>query len=314
MIIISSAPGKLILMGEHASSRGKPALVFAVNKRLFCTLKTTKQHKILLTSKNFNVIREEYPSTKLDIVSSTISAFFEKVSYSIKPFELEIESEITPGFGSSAAVIVSVLGVLNEYFQSNLSMLELLKLGIEINQTIKGYGSGLDIATAVLGGLIKYQTDKKPITLPIQGLNFIVGNTGIKAPSGPIVAEVRDFEAKNQLEANRIFNRIRDIVSFAEDAILSSDYIKLGLLMNENHTLLQELNVSSPLLDEMVSSAKLAGAYGAKLSGAGRGDNMLALVPESKISYVTNALNSTSGSVISNIVIDKNGLLINRFE
>jgi mevalonate kinase len=48
--------------------------------------------------------------------------------------------------------------------------------------------------------------------------------------------------------------------------------------MNENHALLRKMSVSSPELDELVEAACSAGALGAKLSGAGRGGNMIALV------------------------------------
>ena len=57
------------------------------------------------------------------------------------------------------------------------------------------------------------------------------------------------------------------------------DLKKLGNLMNENHELLKKINVSCEKLDEMVDIAKDAGAFGAKLTGTGRGGLMLALTP-----------------------------------
>ncbi|MBN1328285.1 MAG: mevalonate kinase [Candidatus Heimdallarchaeota archaeon] len=311
MTVESSAPGKLILFGEHASSRGYPALVFAVNNRIKVTLDTSPtQGKILITSREYNIYKEEYPTSKLDIVTTTISTFFEKATYHQRPFELVIESDIRPGFGSSAAVIVAVLGALNHQFETNLTKLDLLKLAIDINLSIKGYGSGLDLATSIYGGLIKYQQNKKPEHLPSEKLNFIVGYTGVKAPSGPIVKTVRDFEKNNIRTANLLFSRIGEIVSEAEDAILASDFKKLGILMNENHSILKQLNVSSPVLEEMVTSALSRGALGAKLSGAGKGDNMIALVTDEKRDLVVNALNGTTGTSLPDIKIDELGLQV----
>jgi len=313
LTIESSAPGKLILFGEHASSRGRPAIVFATNTRVTMRLKLNPPHyKILISSLEYNAFKEEYPSKKLDLVTNIISYFFEKVTFNQKPFELEIESDVTSGFGSSAAVLVSLIGALNEAFKTNLSKLDLLKLGIDINQSIKGYGSGLDIATSLYGGLLKFQQGKKPEQLPFDKLNLVVGNTGIKAPSGPIVKSVREFEQKDPITTRPIFDKIASITSEAEDAILEGDSVTLGSLMNENHALLKKLNVSSDVLEEMITAAKSSGALGAKLSGAGKGDNMLALVQENSRDGVIHALNRASGKAMPDIKIDSRGLTIRK--
>jgi len=110
---------------------------------------------ILLTSRDFNVQRAVYPSGRLNIVSKVIDVFFEETLLNPEQFQLIIKSRIKPGFGSSAAVITSVLGALNSYYKTNFSKSELLRLGIKANYAIKGYGSGLDIAASIYGGLIK---------------------------------------------------------------------------------------------------------------------------------------------------------------
>jgi mevalonate kinase len=65
--------------------------------------------------------------------------------------------------------------------------------------------------------------------------------------------------------------------------------------MDENHALLQRLTVSSPELDRLVFAARQAGALGAKLSGGGRGGNMIALAPESGPQPIADAL-ATAGA------------------
>lgn len=306
--VISSAPGKLILFGEHASSRGKPAIVFAVNQRLEVKIFPCQKHKILITSENFKVYKEEYPTAKLDIVTNILSTFFKKYNITERPIEIEISSTIKPGFGSSAALIIALFDALFTYFNCHPSKLEFLQICIEFNQSLKGYGSGLDIASALYGGMLKFQQGRKPEPLPFEQLNFLVGSTGIKAPSGPIIKAVRELENKDPIAIGKIFSRIEEIVSLAEDAIYEGDQRILGKLMNENHKLLQKLGVSSQILDEMVSAARAAGAYGAKLSGAGKGDNMLALVPGEKIRDVIQALNTTKGFATPDVSIDSEGL------
>ncbi|MBD3192491.1 MAG: mevalonate kinase [Candidatus Heimdallarchaeota archaeon] len=311
MKIISSAPGKLILFGEHASSRGKPAIIFAVNSRLTATLQANKKSdEILLTSRELNVYREPYPTSALDLVSEAISFFYELTGCSKEPLELIIHSDILPGFGSSAAAIIATLGALNAYYGTDLSPFQLFELGFKTNFSIKGYGSGLDIATALYGGLILYQKGTKSQKLPFEQLDFIVGNTGVKAPSAPIVRSVRKFEQKEPATSKAIFNEMERIVLAAEQAILANDKPLLGQLMNKNQQLLRELKVSSPILEKLISASLKAGALGAKLSGAGVGDNMIALVKKEQKEKVIRAINSVQGNALASIMIDPQGLVV----
>ncbi|NHJ48793.1 MAG: mevalonate kinase [Asgard group archaeon] len=312
MKIIGSAPGKLILFGEHASSRNRPAIVFAVNKRLKATLTkhTDKQKNILLSSRELGIKDAIYPDEQFDLVSKAIEIFLKKTNCSKERILISFESEIESGFGSSAAVIASTLGVLNEYYRTNLSNVELLELGLDANFAIKGYGSGLDIAAAVYGGMIKYQIGKEPIQLPYKHLNLVIGNTGIKAISGPIVKSVKMFENKNPHDAFEIFNSMERIVIQAENLLKNYKVNNLGVLMDKNQELLQKLNVSSPKLEEMITAAKKSGALGAKLSGAGIGDNMIVLTTKSKRTKIIKALNQTSGKALPDIEIDPNGLVV----
>lgn len=312
MTIISSAPGKLILFGEHASSRGKPAIVFAVNSRLTVILKKHNypNKDILLTSRDFNVQKADYPSSRLNIVSKVISTFFEETHLNPEQFQIIIKSRIRPGFGSSAAVIASVLGALNSYYETNFSKRELLRLGIKANYAIKGYGSGLDIAASIYGGLIKYQIDLEPEYLPFENLELIVGNTGKKAPSGPIVKSVKELEKTNPEKTQEIFNTIEQITNDAEQAIKQNDLKEIGQLMNKNQELLRKLSVSSDIIEEMIQTALEAGAIGGKISGAGIGDNILVLVPSDKREQVIKAINKTKGKALPYIQIEKNGLMV----
>ncbi|MHA1126723.1 MAG: mevalonate kinase [Candidatus Heimdallarchaeota archaeon] len=310
MIIRSSAPGKLILFGEHASSRNKPSIIFAINRRLHVLLesKERKDNLILISSEALAIKEEKYPSEKLDLVSETISLFLSETKNKEESFDLTITSDIPAGFGSSAAVIVSVLGVLDEFYQTGLSQEEFLDFGLKINHSVKGYGSGLDIACAIYGGLIFYQKDQFVEELPFEHLDFIVGNTGVKAPSGPIVESVREFEKSKPSKAKVIFSCIQNIVEQAKEAILNHEEEVLGELMDCNQKLLNDLDVSSKILDELIAAAKGAGAFGAKLSGAGKGDNMIALISSHKREQIAEAINKTKGIVVDDLVIEPKGL------
>ncbi len=310
MIIRSSAPGKLILFGEHASSRNKPSIIFAVNRRLHVLLETKQRedNSILISSETFGIKEAKYPSEKLDLVSEAIKIFLTETKNKEESFDLTITSDIPAGFGSSAAVIVSVLGALDEFYHTKLSQEEFLELGLKINYSVKGYGSGLDIASAIYGGLIYYQKDQFVEELPFAHLDFIVGNTGVKAPSGPIVESVSEFEKSKPSKAKVIFSCVQNIVEQAKDAILNHEEEVLGELMDCNQKFLKDLGVSSEILEELIAAAKEAGAFGAKLSGAGKGDNMIAIISSHKREQIAEAINKTKGTVVENLVIEPTGL------
>jgi mevalonate kinase len=65
---------------------------------------------------------------------------------------------------------------------------------------------------------------------------------------------------------------------------------KIGLLMNRNHLLLEEMDVSCPELEELVDIASRSGALGAKLTGTGRGGLMIALVTDETKGRVASAI------------------------
>ena len=87
-----------------------------------------------------------------------------------------------------------------------------------------------------------------------------------------------------------LFDRVAVVVEAARAAIAAGEPVKLGPLMDENHALLREIGVSCPELDALVAAARSAGALGAKLSGGGRGGNMIALVTAESASRVAEAL------------------------
>ena len=120
--------------------------------------------------------------------------------------------------------------------------------------------------------------------------NDEIGYSGTKASTSKIVKNLKpDF---------RIFDKIGKIVEEAKISLVKSDWKTTGELMNQNHKLLQELGVSTEKLDKMCQVAVNAGAFGAKLSGAGGGDCMISLVSEDKIKKVESSIINICGEVI----------------
>jgi mevalonate kinase len=131
---------------------------------------------------------------------------------------------------------------------------------------------------------------------PIQTFNvaspftIVIGDTGILAPTKESVSDVRRLWETDKSRWEAVFDKAGEIVRAARDAIERGKTKELGPLMDANHVLLQEMTVSCPALDGLVQAAKSAGALGAKLSGGGRGGNMIALVTPENAEAVASAL------------------------
>ncbi|MGD8997983.1 MAG: mevalonate kinase, partial [Anaerolineae bacterium] len=109
-------------------------------------------------------------------------------------------------------------------------------------------------------------------------LTILIADTGLSSPTRRLVGRVRLGWQRDPVRYQAIFDRIGHIARDARRRIESGEIDSLGAMMNENHAMLIELGVSSAILDRLVGVARAAGASGAKLSGAGQGGNMLALV------------------------------------
>lgn len=285
-----SAPGKLMIFGEHAVVYQRPCIVTAVSSRIHVTVEVKKE--------GFTI---NAPQVKdIRFVEETIRTFKQNYPFNLG-LSIKTESEFSSlfGFGSSSAVTVALLYGLSKINKIHLTQEEIFRLGYEINLRVQGVGSGFDIAAATFGKTLYFFTGGKIIRpLKIKKLPLVVGYSGIKADTPKIVRLLKEKIDENKEEYEKIFDQIKKIVEEGKDALEKQDWEKTGFLMNKNHQLLQKLGVSIDKLDQMCQAALNAGAYGAKLSGAGGGDCMIALVNESNQEKVEQAIKLVGGEII----------------
>ena len=290
MKTVVSAPGKLMLLGEHAVVYGYPCLVTAVSSRV--------KVEIEMMSSGIKI---EAPQVKdISFVEESLKLFKEKFKFK-GGLSIKTHSEFSSqyGFGSSSAVTVATLYGLSQLFKLNLSKREIFDLGLEITLRIQKVGSGFDIAAATFGKTLYFITGGKKIeVVPIDELPLVVGYSGVKASTPKIVNQIKERLIKEKAKIFSIFNKIGKIVEAGKQSLLTKNYQELGFLMNENHRLLKELGVSTAKLDKMCEAAIKAGAYGAKLSGAGGGDCMIALVPKLRQLKIEKAIEKIGGKII----------------
>ncbi|MCX8008842.1 MAG: mevalonate kinase [Patescibacteria group bacterium] len=292
-MIQTSAPGKLMLFGDHAVVYGYPCIVAAINKRISVVIEKTEHNEItILTPGNDNHA----------FVQKTLS-YCSDLWNIPKNIVITITSEFTGkyGFGSSSAVVVALVRALAEMVDVSISPRELfdgaLRIVLDVQQ---GVGSGFDVAAACFGGTIVYQNKGAVIDeISLPSCCWVVGYTGVKANTVAMVQKVSELRAKEPATVDRICRLIGEDVLRARECMRVGDCKSLGEIMDSHHRYLQELGVSSDRLDTLVRAAKQGGALGAKLSGAGGGDCMIALVSEDSKISVEKAIQDAGGEVVS---------------
>mgnify|MGYP002636098584 CR=1 FL=1 len=155
--------------------------------------------------------------------------------------------------------------------------------GYEGEKGYHGTPSGIDNTAATFGGVLRFcRTDTKPIfeTKKLkQPIRIVYASTGITASTSTVVGDVRKKKENDEKWFEGLLEKYKIVLEKGEKALDNGDLEQLGLCMNENHTLCQQLTVSCKELDDLVDAARSAGAIGAKMSGTGRGGLMIALTP-----------------------------------
>lgn len=298
---MTSAPGKLILFGEHAVVHGQPALAVPLNAvQATATAEPLPPGSGLIvrapdTGQAVRVEPESAPDA--DAVQTALAYPLQVAlrALDVSPPDLAITVRstipIASGLGSGAALAAALIRTLAAALERPLTNDALNPLVYEVEKRHHGTPSGIDNTVIVY---------EKPVWFvrgqPIESFHIarpftlLVADTGVSSPTRLAVADVHRLYEANPDRTGAIFARIGNIARTARAAIESGTIESLGLLMDENHALLRDLAVSSEGLDRLCEAARDAGALGAKLSGGGRGGNMIALVGPGRASSIAGAL------------------------
>jgi mevalonate kinase len=291
----SSAPGKIILFGEHAVVYGRPALAVPVTQvHADVEVRDSASAGIMIHAPDINLHAEVNTLPSDHPIASVIhNLFFLSRTSPFPNLEIKITSTIpvASGLGSGAAVTVALTRALSSHVNYSMTDDEVNSFTYEIEKLHHGTPSGID-NTVVTYAKPVYFVKGQPIETFTVGKSFtiVIGDTGISAPTKESVGDVRKLWEEDKTKWENIFDQIGWIVKEARRAIESGKWKELGGLMNQNHALLHEMTVSSPELDDLVSVARNAGVLGAKLSGGGRGGNMIALVEADQAEAVAKSL------------------------
>ncbi len=336
--VIVSAPGKLMLFGEHAVVYGRPCLVTAVSQRMRATIDLLDEPVFQLNAPDVHITNYQKAMSQVGkggiprgakFVEIAVANFYSsseakrsrevqndnssrqaRTIKSNQGIKVTTSSEFSSqfGFGSSSAVTVCVLKSLSELLGIHLSNKELFKLAYKTVLDVQKKGSGFDVAAAIYGGTLYFVKAGKIIEpLQINGLPLIVGYSGSKADTVTLMQQVSEKAKKDSKAIENIYSEIGRLVTLAKIALLEKDWETVGELMNKNQEYLNALGVGSPKLNAMIAASLSEGAFGAKLSGAGGGDCMIALCPVKNKQKIAKAIEKAGGEII-NVQINAEGV------
>lgn len=268
MTTTCSAPGKIYLFGEHAVVYGEPAIACAVEIR---TRVTARSSPVISISSDLG-------TTGLDFdIHPYVSTAIQKLGAPNVSIEVTSRLPVGSGLGSSAAVTIATLAAINLEFGLGHSNEEIARMGHEIEKEVQGAASPTDTFVSTFGGVVEIPSRKK---LPLLDCGIVIGNTNKGASpkkTAKLVKQVAQLKEKYPDSIDPIIKTIGSFSKTGENLLARKDYYSLGKLMNVNHGLLDALGVGTAELSALVYAARDAGAYGAKITGAGGGGCMVAL-------------------------------------
>ena len=285
---IASAPGKIILFGEHFVVHGTKAILAAIDKRVTVTSTFTDNKTIKVNS-------------QLGTIEVPISSSHEEVKSEFRPFvylankiinseqnvsglEITIDSDIPigVGLGSSSACCVAAAASISELF-NELSSEEILKMSIEAEKTIFPDTSGADCTVCTYGGMIEYPSIEKIDNT--FDLNLLIANSMIPHNTKNSVEKVNKFKENDEERFSQLCDLETKLIDEVITAMKNNDATTFGLKMSENQKYLEEIQISNDTLRDMISSLKEI-SLGTKITGAGDGGCIIALVKDENMDKV----------------------------
>ena len=312
---VASAPGKVILFGEHFVVYSAKAILCSIDKRIKVSSQTIDDQVIKIKSDighvetpidsilNKNIPRSELMRPFLYIAKNTLQKFKKNTG-----MEIKIESEIPVGIGlgSSSASCVAAAASITGLFEI-LSREEILKLAIEAERTLFENTSGADCSVCTYGGLMQYDTKNgfKKINSNAD-FDLVISDSKQSHITGEVVEKVRRFREDNEDLFESLYEQEASIVENALYALEKNDLLALGSLMSQNQMLLERIGVSTDKLALLIKEAKKT-TFGAKITGAGGGGCIIALADKSNLKQTLLNLKNYGESFSAKI--DYEGLL-----
>lgn len=309
MLTTASAPGKIILLGEHAVVYGRPAIavpVWEIVATATITDLPAGSHCVLIAP-DIGLQTRLIDAPESLALALVVRLTLARLDLPPDPnWQITVASTIpiASGLGSGAALSTALVRALYAHTGQPVTPAVVSELVFESERLYHGTPSGIDNTVIAYGLPVWFVKGQSPtIFTPRQPFTLVIADSGIAAPTKTTVADVRLGWQADPVGYERRFDAIAQLTVAARQAIEEGEIAELGPLFDRNQALLVELGVSSLPLERLTQAAKTAGALGAKLSGGGRGGNVIALVGPEKIMAVQQALfaNGAKSALVTTI-------------
>lgn len=302
-VVHASAPGKIILCGEHAVVYGRPAIAIPISQvQATATVEpATPGAGLTLHAPDMGLVLRLDEAPPDQPLAAIVRGTLAHLGVEAPDATITVRSTIpvASGMGSSAAVSTALARALARYLGAPLERAALSALVYEVEKLHHGTPSGVDNTVIAYEQPVYFVRGQPVERLTIRGRFYLlIADTGVPALTRLAVGDVRRAWEANPATYERLFDEIGAIVRAARAALESGDAARLGPLLNANQERLRQIGVSSPELERLIAAALAAGASGAKLCGGGRGGNMIALVSPTTQAAVAEALRAAGATRI----------------
>jgi len=280
-----SGKGKTILFGEHFVVYGLPAIAAGISSET--TAEVTRIDEPGWTLDDDRPAMPGYKNEKADEQEVSINNVidFTGVDLSKRGIHIRFAGNLVcaSGIGASAASCVALARALDDEFDLGYDDERVNETAYEGEKGYHGTPSGIDNTASTFGGLVWYVRDLDggpPVFNKMKldkSVHLVIASTGLTASTKEVVGDVRAKKEEDPDWFEKIEDEYKDVVYQGRDALLNMDLKEVGNLMDRNHELLRQLTVSCRELNDLVEVARKSGALGAKMTGTGRGGNMIAI-------------------------------------
>jgi len=306
----ASAPGKVILFGEHFVVYGVKAILCAINKRVTVTAEKIEGNKISIKSNIGDLTLE--PNKVISEINSPLKPFYYLANKMIKNqnfgIEIIVKSDIPlgVGLGSSSACCVAGAAAISGLFE-NTSKDKILELAIEAEKTIFENTSGADCTVCTYGGIMEYDKENGFNKIESEpNFHLVIANSNVEHSTESVVAGVKQFKEKDEDEFSTLCSKESKLIEDVLELLKENNIKELGTKVSENQEYLEVIGVSNEKLRSMIKIGQNK-SFGAKITGAGGGGCIFALTDESNLDQTINQFKNEDYDCFS-VKIDFQGL------
>jgi mevalonate kinase len=289
----ASAPGKVILFGEHFVVYGVKAILCAIDKRITVTAERIPDDTISIKSVIGNLEMEKNkPISEIDVPLRPFYYLADKIIKKYDPksgIQITVDSEIPlgVGLGSSSACCVAASAAISGVFEK-ISKEEVLQLAIEAEKTIFPNTSGADGTVCTFGGIMQYDKQNGHQKLEYEpNFHLVIVNSKIEHSTKEVVSKVRQFKEKNEKEFSQMCKEESDLIDDVMDSLPNNDLKRIGLNIIKNQEYLESIGISNDRLRDMIKLGN-EHSFGSKITGAGGGGCIFALTDQTNMENVVN--------------------------